>query len=578
MRPRRRSPDETGRPRPATPRPVISLTLLALGLAAGCAAPRTVGEYLGDRVRDAADCVRLSAGYGLGLHARAHLLRLPAIGYGTAPHVRKFGWDGPAGAGALAWDETAGSVFLPPLLWADADGRSPDMARVLESRTAPAGAPRDARRVWHLTALGLLWPESTDRRMYFRTIPPGTQWADAWWLGADATIGYPSVRIGVNPVEIADLLLGFAGLDILGDDHWAAETEPARAMIEAARAGNAAEVRSLLRSNSRLVYARDAAHATPLYHAAAAGHLDVVRALIERGAHLDARLKDEDLTPVHAAARAGNRHVFQELLEAGARPDLPGLLRAAASGGDPAVVAAAFPHADDDAHRDALRAAVRFGRVRAARRLAELGVPLTTRSRLYHGFLRGTLLHSAAKAGHPRMIEFLVERGLDVNARDAHDMTAAARRLQPAVWDKGRQHVRWVLGRAAADRQAPLHLAARAGLIDAVKTLLEHGARPDARDGRGRTPLFRAARAGRTKTARALIAARADPAVTDEDGTAPLHLAAASGRPETVELLLEHGADPRARRETDGDTPLHRAALRGRVWPGLGIPGHPGPA
>ncbi|MFO7900483.1 MAG: ankyrin repeat domain-containing protein, partial [Planctomycetota bacterium] len=528
-------PDESARRRPPTPRRPALPALLALCLAAGCTAPRTVGEYVGDRFRDAADCVRLSAGYGLGLHARAHVLRLPAIGYGTAPYVRKCGWDGPGGAGALAWDETAGSVFLPPLLWADADGRSPDMARAMESRTAAAGTPHDVRRVWHFTAWGLLWPESTDRRMYFRTIPPGTERADGWWLGADATIGYPSVRAGVNPVEIADLLLGFAGLDILGDDHWLSETESARAIVEAAVAGDAAGVRKLLRSNSRLVYARDTAHATPLYHAASAGHLDVVRALLEHGAHVDARLKDEDLTPVHAAARSGNRTVFDAVRDAGGRADTPGLLEQAARSGSPEIVAAVFPHHDTAAREDALRAAARLGRVRAARRLAELGVPLTIRSRVYHGFLRGTLLHSAAAAGHPPMIEFLIGRGLDVNARDAHDMDAAARRLQPEVWTRGRGHVRWVLSRAAADRQTPLHLAASRGLIEAVKTLLEHGARPDARDSRGRTPLFRAARAGRTKTARALIAAGAGPALADEDGTTPLHLAAAGAGPETVE-------------------------------------------
>ena len=540
------------------------LCLLALSLAAGCAAPRTVGEYFGDRARDAADCVRLSVGYGAGLHLRAHLPYLPPAGYGTAPRLRMYGWDGPAGAGAAAWDQTAGSLFLPPVIWVDADGRSPDLERLVGAASQPPSEPTAFRGVWRFKAAGLLWPDSAMYRTeYLRTIPPGTERADAWWLGIDATLGYVSIRAGVNPAQIADFILGFAGIDLLGDDHWVAETESAQAIIKAAREGDDREVRRLLRANSRLIYARDIGHSTPLYHAAQGAHLETMRTLIERGAHLDARRKTDGLTPVHAAARSGRPAAFDLIIEAGGDLDSPGLLEAAAEGGHPEIVEAAFPYAERASREDALRAAVRLGRVESAERLVRLGVPVTISSHVYHHFVRGTLLHAAAQGGHERMIDYLLDQGLEAGATDQYDMDAAAEYVQPDVWDEGPERVRWVLRHVAAEDATPLHLAAQAGSTEAVRKLIGAGAEPNARDARGRTPLFHPARAGRTELIGVLIAAGAGPDAADNDGSTPLHLAAAENNTDTAQLLLKTGGDPNARKEADGNAPLHLAARRG---------------
>ena len=74
----------------------------------------------------------------------------------------------------------------------------------------------------------------------------------------------------------------------------------------------------------------------------------------------------------------------------------------------------------------------------------------------------GYPLHSAVSGGNRRIIDYLIERGLDVNQHDK-------------------------------DGDTPLHVASRHGDIDVIATLLEAGADPNARDRMGRTPLHLAA-------------------------------------------------------------------------------------
>jgi ankyrin repeat protein len=50
----------------------------------------------------------------------------------------------------------------------------------------------------------------------------------------------------------------------------------------------------------------------------------------------------------------------------------------------------------------------------------------------------------------------------------------------------------------------------------------------------------------------------------DKDGNTPLHLAALNGRVDVVELLISHGADVNAR-DNYGWTPLHSAAYNGHA-------------
>jgi hypothetical protein len=110
--------------------------------------------------------------------------------------------------------------------------------------------------------------------------------------------------------------------------------------------------------------------------------------------------------------------------------------------------------------------------------------------------------------------------------------------------------------------RAPLHDAARRGTPQEVRSLLDRGADPAARDDYGTTPLHLACRRGSLAIARLLLDRRADPNAVNQSGTTPLHEAASSGDVDTVQLLLSHGARPDTR-DTRNQSPAQVAKAHG---------------
>jgi len=192
--------------------------LLAAILAAGCAAPRSVGGYFADRGRDFGESFRLSAGPGIGLHARVNAIILFA-GEGFA-RAHKFGWDGAAGIPSAHWDMLAMTVWVPILFDYDSDVRNLDKGTPWRyflkphlDDPRPAALPADVAYLsGHLIFTGYYW------RYNRRDIRRGTDLADRSWIEADATAAVLSVRAGFNPAEFFDFLLGLFCVDILGDD------------------------------------------------------------------------------------------------------------------------------------------------------------------------------------------------------------------------------------------------------------------------------------------------------------------------------------------------------------------------
>ena len=58
------------------------------------------------------------------------------------------------------------------------------------------------------------YPEGEGRRI-------GTDFADYCWIGASGTLGL-AAHVGINPVELVDLLFGLFNVDPLTDDDWVA--------------------------------------------------------------------------------------------------------------------------------------------------------------------------------------------------------------------------------------------------------------------------------------------------------------------------------------------------------------------
>ena len=140
----------------------------------------------------------------------------------------------------------------------------------------------------------------------------------------------------------------------------------------------------------------------------------------------------------------------------------------------------------------------------------------------------GTPLVAALCGKHFEVAELLHRNGADVNVRD-----------------------HW--------RDTPLRESYRAGVLDVVPWLLDHGVDVNAQGYAGLTSLHSAVLYRNTRGFHILIEYNADIHTRDDDGESPLHCAARYGdrnRVDMMQVLLDHGANPNARDHNDS-TPLH---------------------
>ena len=210
---------------------------------------------------------------------------------------------------------------------------------------------------------------------------------------------------------------------------------------------------------------------TALHLAARVGDAATTRLLLAAGADANASLPEGE-TVLMAAAKTGNPDVVGLLLSGGA--DADGTLPT----GEVQAFNAADPNAKESWHgQTALMWAAAGGHVEAMRRLIAAGAYLNETSSLIDapeieadrrqgGFVyakipRGsmTALHLAAREGQIESVRTLIEAGADLDAQDAEDSTA-------------------------------LILATVNGYLDIAELLLESGADPNVEDRFGRTVLF----------------------------------------------------------------------------------------
>ncbi|KAG8193909.1 hypothetical protein JTE90_011464 [Oedothorax gibbosus] len=285
-------------------------------------------------------------------------------------------------------------------------------------------------------------------------------------------------------------------------------------LLEAARIADPTRVKKYL-SLDIINFKHPFSHDTPVHCAVSSPYSKrkhVTEILIRKGASLNEKNK-EFLTPLHVAADKSHFDVLDVLLKHGAKVNtLDGL------------------------GQTALHRCAREGNVQACRILLSYDIDTSIIS--LQGYTAAQVANESVQKllSEPATVSIDIEYQL-LEAAKAGDTEVVKRILSshlPVV------NCRDVDGR----QSTPLHFAAGYNRVSVVEYLLQHGADVHAKDKGGLVPLHNACSYGHYEVAELLVKFGANVNVADLWKFTPLHEAAAKGKYEIVKLLLKHGADP----------------------------------
>jgi len=400
---------------------------------------------------------------------------------------------------------------------------------------------------------------------------------------------------------------------------------PTLGLLEAAKNGDAAAVRSLLEQGLVDVNAPAPDGATALHWVAHLNDFETAKLLVGAGASVDTANR-YGVTPLMSAATNGNIAMIKLLLEAGADPNaaLPEgetvLMTAARTGRAEAVKAlldrgAAVNAQESWRQQTALMWAAAEGHLDTVDTLIQAGAEVGLRSKA--GF---TAFLFAARQGHRGVISALLDAGANVNqslpARPSRRrrnpppahlrgpsalvlaVTNAHYELAAVLLDKGADPnaaqegwtalhtITWVRKPGMGSNDPAPPGSGNMDSIELVRKLVADGADVNARmtwrtragqsslNSVGATPFLMAARTADAELMRLLAELGADPLLPNENNTTPLMVAAGVGARspgedagtesealEAVQLALELGNDVNAV-DDRGETAMHGAAYK----------------
>ncbi|KAK9443465.1 NACHT and Ankyrin domain protein [Metarhizium brunneum] len=175
-------------------------------------------------------------------------------------------------------------------------------------------------------------------------------------------------------------------------------------------------------------------------------------------------------------------------------------------------------------------------------------------------------LSVASQRGFKEIVELLLEKSADINARESDGSTA----LMTATMNRHDTVMELLLAKNADINAKNIHgrtaLCMAAGLGDevVVKMLLEHKADVNAKDLCGKTALLIAAELGEEAIVKILLEHKANVNAQDKHGNTALLVATFAANYTLMQLLLAHDADTNIKNEED-DTALLIAAESGDV-------------
>ena len=365
---------------------------------------------------------------------------------------------------------------------------------------------------------------------------------------------------------------GNAAIELLARDFQERETRPAPmveaigAILDAAESGRADELGRLLDAHPDLIDARGGNFwgRTALHMAAWRNRQACVRLLLERGA--DVRIRDygDNAYALHFAADAADLEVVKMLVEAGS--DVVG------EGDDHQVGvlgwATCFRRVREDVAEYLLRqgaklslwSAIALDRPDDVRRFVA-GNPSLLGAQMSRNEHHRTPLHHAAATNRPRIVQLLLELGVDPNATDATGATP----LTTAAQENADASVVAMLLAAGArlDFMAALNLKR----YDLAEAMLRDDPARLGPGGRDAIALHLAVSKKNAEAVRWLIAhgvdVNAKRLIWDCNHTA-LHMTAENGAVEITRLLLEAGGDPGIRDDKYDATVLGWAEFCGQ--------------
>lgn len=285
---------------------------------------------------------------------------------------------------------------------------------------------------------------------------------------------------------------------------------------------------------------------TPLLHIAAEKQPDLVNLFVETlptSAFINHKNNDFGETALHKAAEQGDLESVKILIQAGARKDIKN------NKGLTAL---------DLAKKDNKIAVVEFLQTSHKAEVKKIASKNNYSKELF----------KAAQGGKTKIIQNLIDKGVDFDVQDKNGNTAYHIAAQ-----KGRASVvKLLLSEGDIDENPtnndgnePIHEAAKYDHATVIKIILDNDSdEVDAQNNNnGFTPLHYAAQAGNVKAAKMLIQYDADLDDQDNNGNTPLHLAVMAGQDMPIlKLLISKGANV-AINNNNGETAEYIAQQEG---------------